>query len=504
MALSSIGPGASNSVPALTKLLKSPNAMVRGHAANALEEIHDGSKPVLVALADLLDDKDANVRRAAIDALVAIHPGPDVLVPILVRAMKNADMDPSVIVPALEVLAQLGDAGMPALMEALQHPKTRYWACIALGSMGPKAKAAVPDLTKLVNEKEPALRMQAVIALGDIGPDAKPAVPTLIKALSDDQYSVRYGAAYALGRIGDKAATSELTKQIDSADPFLKTIAVWAVAKLNPDDKAAMQRAVTVLSESLKSNDKRLRAAAARGLHELNAPHEMVAEALSGMMADKDPVVRANVADALSSIGEAAVPKLIKALQNDDLQSLAVAVIQRLGPKAKDAVPALIDELKDPSPEYRHEVEFALGAIGPDAKAAVPALIKEMQDEDPRVRRTACYALGKIGPAASEAIPTLQKNLTSDDKLLKLASIWALLRIEVGDQPIQKMAIEPLTKALEESDRDLVKIEAARALGDIGPMAKEAVPALEKQVKESESPEVRTAASEALKKIKQP
>lgn len=501
MALSAIGPAAKEAVPALTKALKSRDPMVRGHAANALQQIGDSSQPVVEGLAHLLDDSDHNVRRAAIDALVGIRPAPNVLLPILRKAMEDADMDPSVIVPALAVFAEMGDAGVPPLMEALKNDKTCYWACIALGSMGSKAKAAVPDLAHLTTHKDPALRMQAVIALGEIGPDARSAVPALVKALSDEQNSVRYGAAYALGRLGAKEATPELMKQTSSPDSFLKMIAVWAVAKVNPDDKEAVQRAVTVLTESLKGSDPRVRAAAARGLFELNAPRELVAEALGDMMADKDPVVQANVAEALASLGEKAVPRLIKALQNDDLQPLAVAVINRLGPKAKDAVPALIDELKDPNPEYRREVEFALATIGPDAKAAVPALVKELNDDDVRVRRTACYALGKIGPAAIDAIPDLQKGLSSDDKLLKLASVWAILRIKVGDQVIEKMAIQPLTKALEESDRDLVKIEAARALGDIGPMASEAIPALEKLTGESESPDVRKAAAEAIKKI---
>ena len=127
----------------------------------------------------------------------------------------------------------------------MKNEKTCYWACIALGSMGPKAKAAVPEITKLTTSKDPAMRMQAVIALGEIGPDAKSAVPALIKALSDEQNSVRYGAAYALGRIGDKEATPELMKQTTSDDAFLKMIAIWAVAKVNPDDKQANEQAVS-------------------------------------------------------------------------------------------------------------------------------------------------------------------------------------------------------------------------------------------------------------------
>jgi HEAT repeat protein len=503
-ALAEIGPGAKAAVPVLLKALKDENPMVRGYAADALEQIRDASKPVVIALADLLEDKDHNVRRRAIDAIVGIHPEPQLIVPILKKAIEDAQMDPSITVPAMEVLAEMGDAGMPILLEELRNEKSRYWACVALASCGSKAKAAVPDLEQLLAHAHPEMRMQAAMALAAIGPDAKAAVPALMKALSDDQNAVRYGASYALGQIGAKEATEELKKQESSEDEFLRMISIWAVAKVNPDDTAAMDHAVGLLVESLKSPNQRLRAAAARGLLELKAPREKVAEAMSGLMAEKDPMVQAHVVEALSTLGEAAVPRLIKALQNDELQSLAVAVIRRLGPTAKDAVPALIEELKDPQADYRREVEFALAAIGPDARAAVPALVKEMdEDEDPKVRRTACYALGKIGPDAADAVGALRKQMESDDAFMRVASLWALLQIQPKDQPLRRLAVKPLTKALEESDKELVKIEVSRALGDLGALAKESIPALEKAAAEDESPAVRAAAAEALKKVKQ-
>src|SRR5262249_12098918 len=161
-------------------------------------------------------DKDPNVSRAAMDALVGINLKPEVLVPLMKKALENANMDPSLIVPALNSLANAGDAGMKVLVDELENEKIQYWACIALASAGPQAKAAVPELTKLAESKRPTIRMQAIMALAEIGPDAKSASPALVKALSDSENSVRYAAAFAVGKIGVKDAAAELTKQLDS------------------------------------------------------------------------------------------------------------------------------------------------------------------------------------------------------------------------------------------------------------------------------------------------
>jgi HEAT repeat protein len=111
--------------------------------------------------------------------------------------------------------------------------------------------------------------------------------------------------------------------------------------------------------------------------------------------------------------------------------------------------------------------------------------------------------LGRIGPAAKDAAPALQKIVkSSDDKFLKVAGVWALLRILPTDQPLKVLAVPLLAKALEESDREMVKIEVANSLGEIGPPAILAVPALEKAAREADSADVRAAAAEALKKIK--
>ncbi len=96
------------------------------------------------------------------------------------------------------------------------------------------------------------------------------------------------------------------------------------------------------------------------------------------------------------SAGQEDVPTLIHKLKDRDkeVRFNAAYAVGKIGPAAKEAVPALIAALKD---EYRWVAASALGKIGP---AAVPALIAALKDEDGSVRVSAAFALGWIGPAA--------------------------------------------------------------------------------------------------------
>jgi hypothetical protein len=76
----------------------------------------------------------------------------------------------------------------------------------------------------------------------------------------------------------------------------------------------------------------------------------------------------------------------VKDLSRDPPRKAAITALGTAGPEAKDAVPALVDVLKDGmgekpgkkkspvGPDLRVEVAVALGDIGPDANEAVPAL----------------------------------------------------------------------------------------------------------------------------------
>ena len=217
------------------------------------------------------------------------------------------------------------------------------------------------------------------------------------------------------------------------------------------------------------------------------------------VMEEATPEALNDILDALASLGEKAVPRLIKALEIPEVRPRAAAIIARIGPPAKEAVPALIAALGDKSPETRNEVLFALAAVGPDAKEAVPAITQAMKDPDMKVCYVACYALGKIGPAAASAKAELAEHLAGDDHFFCMASAWALAQIDPKDAELAAKSVPVLIQALEEPDPP-TRLHAAEALGLLGPLAGDAAAAL-KKLQSDPDKAVREAAVGALKAV---
>ena len=103
----------------------------------------------------------------------------------------------------------------------------------------------------------------------------------------------------------------------------------------------------------------------------------------------------------------------------------AAYVLGEMGPKAKEAIPALVEALKRqpmPGESVADNAALALGKIGPDAREAVPALTQTLADREWTVRRHAAIALGEIGPDAQPALAALDKLTRDPDPLVQKAA----------------------------------------------------------------------------------
>ena len=65
-------------------------------------------------------------------------------------------------------------------------PQTRNAAAYEISGMGPAAAPAVPALIKALDDPEATVRFPVLVALGEIGPAAKAAVTKLKQVMYDD------------------------------------------------------------------------------------------------------------------------------------------------------------------------------------------------------------------------------------------------------------------------------------------------------------------------------
>jgi HEAT repeat protein len=284
-----------------------------------------------------------------------------------------------------------------------------------------------------------AARREAVNALGTIGPEAKKstleAVPSLLEMVKDP--ALHTTLAIALGRIGPEVAEA-------------------LCVGLKPSQDVAVREGV------------------AKVLGRLGAKAKNAIPSLVAALKDDDTKVQTAVADALSKIGVEALGPLSEALATDPnalVRAGAARALARVSPRFTAAVPALTEALKDKDPSVRLSAAVALAAIKPKTrmpKEIVVALLARLGDKTESVNSS--QALGAIVPD-SAAIPELLAALDNPDSVIRA-------NLARGLGSIGADAVQPLTEALKSNRPIWVREGAARALGQIVPKAKDAIPSL--------------------------
>ena len=262
--------------------------------------------------------------------------------------------------------------------------------------------------------------------------------------------------------------------------------------------------------------------------------------------------------------GPRAVPGLIEQLKDEDTTAriLAAQWLAKLGPDAKEALPALVDlalhdsnqdtsaaaataihtldlqasrdvvfgylpALWDANPEVRRKACVILGSLGPVAKPAVASLMTMLDDTDELVRERAVNALGTIGIPQAEVIAALTKAMHDPASIVReraaaqfafnipvtVVSVSTLMELRNDpDKAVASLAQTALERADQKEDEDVrnlvtllertgEKDYALQQLAQLGPDAAEAAPVLMAILKADSLALNRYLAAEALRAI---
>lgn len=459
----------------------------------------------------------------------------------LILDLRDSDIEKNL--RSLDEMAQMGAAAkraVPELVAALKHPEPRIGdrAIDVLGTIGPDAKDALPTLRSFlqntkVNKYSGGRLIATILSIDSkidrdivramlvhshlktgtpllhgayLNEHARELIPFLLDLLNDMEHAVRLRAAETFRTMAHKGDDKKsLFEKLD--EQTKKPIAPALLAKMQEKDvytAIAAANALTHVDPELG------RKAIPFALTELGGVKVGMFEAVSilrpvikdvipqamAILEDARNPARHHVEAVLSNFDEA-IPMLKMGLKHEKAHVRA-SCARAFGLKYTSGAAAadeLIEVLNDSDRAVRINAAEALVRInaGKNQKA-VPVLTAGLDAADENELMRIANLLHRIGPAAKAAIPTLTKVLKDERTLVRLESALAITAIDPS-------AAVPAIPSLREHVRLKYRgAEAARALAEIGPPAKEAITDLEELLIQ-DNPHTKLPAAEAIARI---
>jgi HEAT repeat protein len=267
------------------------------------------------------------------------------------------------------------------------------------------------------------------------------AVPLLIAALAEGDARTRGNAAIALSRLGPLA------------EPALPALC----SALDSDEKPLVENALVAMQRIGMKTPESLDAVA----RQLDRP---------------EPTMRLLVIDTLTSAGAASAPALTAALKDADfaVRDHAACQLARVDPES-DALLATLKEGFGRNADAAAALE-SLGA------RAIPILRELMHDPNWAVRNRAIRSMQALGTDVREVVPDLLALCEDTDWAVRINSMRSLCSID----PDNGLVLTKVLGHLESDPDNNVRRESAKMLGELGDVARSAIPSLRKAMLEDE------------------
>jgi HEAT repeat protein len=254
--------------------------------------------------------------------------------------------------------------------------------------------------------------------------------------------------------------------------------------------------------EQLQSNDAAVRIRAVREIAAMGPKAKPAYAPLISLLNDKNADVATSAQNALIEMNLAAIAMLEQAKKDDNrtAQKKAEELLLEIQSGLENAAKGTDAAARDAAISVTDRVVQRLKADNPlagvDVKQAsvIPMLVNALMHNSPDVRLKAVHALAEHTTAARTAVDGVCKRLAADaDVRVRAAAAECIAAIDAH------AAIPALTNAVRDPDVQ-VRLAAIKALGSIGPAAKDAIPVINEALVPSIT---RDAAYEAIKKIRE-
>jgi hypothetical protein len=402
VALGLLGAQAYPAIPALAGVLSDPDEIARANAAEAIKRIDPANPKAVPALLKAMKDPSIRVQYAANEALVEAGPVNTNVVRAFIAAVRaNRDRfredgaskgAPGDIVPTSQAFFyRLGPEQRYALPDLValardSNAGVRRMGFIGLTGIGEVPEEFVPVLLQMLRSADEV----AIEALKTMGPKAKAIVPQLTGVLPDPRgRPIAAGILAAIGAPGANDAIPVFERCINEAQ-HPELYLCEDLLKIAPKSKVALDGFEKIASKSVES---------------VTSPNQEVSADFASVMVAHARLIQGNRAPQMHFLFLAAQ------LRSPQERVCACAVQLLLDCNAQDPIRTnAINRMFELLETTRDEGTFAIAEqglerLGPNDKAYVPRLIAGITNAP---NLAAIAALGRIGPDARLALPRLR------------------------------------------------------------------------------------------------
>lgn len=445
---------------ALFRMLGDEDAKVAYQAYSVLSRLDLPPSEVLGAWSRALSHRQSEVRQQALWQLRRLGPAAKAVKPRLIERfpMEADNYCKSGILEALTAIDPDDPALVPLLIKSVDDKEywLRYRAIECLGTLGPKAKEALPRLMARLFAPKPKVGehrwqwgdevFQLVNAVVRVEPGSIRTAGTLLKAMRRPEIRALHGLKnewYMRDRLEDEllallpAATSLLREALKDKDADVRRSAALVLLRAGLDARAVVPALMDGLCDGKDQHGEQARFL--RRVVELLSSRTPVTPAITAAWCRAwqiaTPEVRKVLEPGLFVLQPEArahlLHQLAEAKSTPARRDLA-HLLAHFDGQARRVVPILRDELRDMRPASRYAATRAIIRLGPDAAPVLPELVPLLSGKHLGMRAAAAQALGYIGRAAKPAVPALKAMLKDAKPALRMAAAEAISRIDPG------------------------------------------------------------------------
>ncbi len=524
-------------VPGLIALLDDPYAEVRASAAQSLryfierDQVRDAPQmdlePLVALLTKRAQDSNVEVRLEAIRGLQAIGKAADPAVPVLLTILRQDpdDVNREYAADALGAIGTQGELVIPALTKAFSNDVEH--AASALGSYGPAAKSAAPEILKFIKEKY-SFGDAPFVALAEIG-----AVESLAELLEDERERNRGQAGKALCHVRPTNAKilAHVKTALSDEKKEVRERTAEGLRHLDPEVEEGLDLVLPLLGN--ESDD--IRSAAARALENYELDPTRKVRALLPLLARSDGFAEIYATNTIREMEDVALDPLFAAAEDEQLslpirayamsiarqfdtnilreryhskltqfldsedtpvgvRFYAAQILSNLRERNSRINDALLRALTDGEVDSI-KVDAAAALEYRKAPAAAAALREALESSNSDLQRTAATTLGNYGEDAAPALPLLETFALDAEHGAQYSSIVALGRLHA------QRSIPVLLKVLQSGTDLTSQGQAVKALAQMDPRPKELAETIAQLLDDPKKKLIHDDAAEALKEM---